>query len=51
MFVNGISASDPRVPIGGVGVSGYGRELSWFGPREFANAKLIWTKPLIGFRP
>jgi succinate-semialdehyde dehydrogenase len=44
VFVNGISASDPRVPIGGVGKSGYGRELSWFGPREFANAKLIWTR-------
>ncbi|KQN92905.1 succinate dehydrogenase [Sphingomonas sp. Leaf231] len=44
VFVNGISASDPRVPIGGVGKSGYGRELSTFGPREFANAKLIWTR-------
>lgn len=44
VFVNGISASDPRVPIGGVGKSGYGRELSFFGPREFANAKLVWAR-------
>ncbi|MBJ6121455.1 aldehyde dehydrogenase family protein [Sphingomonas mollis] len=44
VFVNGISASDPRVPIGGIKRSGYGRELSWFGVREFANAKLIWTR-------
>ncbi len=44
VFVNGISASDPRVPIGGIGKSGYGRELSRFGLREFANAKLVWTR-------
>lgn len=44
VFVNGISASDPRVPIGGIGKSGYGRELSWFGLREFANAKLVWAR-------
>ena len=44
VFMNGISASDPRVPIGGIGKSGYGRELSWFGLREFSNAKLIWTR-------
>lgn len=44
IFVNGISASDPRVPIGGIGKSGYGRELSFFGPREFANAKLVWAR-------
>ena len=44
VFVNGISASDPRVPIGGVRKSGYGRELSWFGLREFCNAKLIWAR-------
>jgi succinate-semialdehyde dehydrogenase len=46
VFVNGISASDPRVPIGGIGKSGYGRELSYFGLREFANAKLVWTRRL-----
>lgn len=44
VFVNGISASDPRVPIGGIRKSGYGRELSWFGVREFCNAKLIWAR-------
>ena len=44
VFVNGISASDPRVPIGGIGKSGYGRELSWFGLREFSNAKLVWAR-------
>ncbi|MBB4153573.1 acyl-CoA reductase-like NAD-dependent aldehyde dehydrogenase [Sphingomonas jinjuensis] len=43
-FVNGISASDPRVPIGGMKRSGYGRELAWFGPREFANPHLIWAR-------
>jgi len=39
IFVNGFSASDPRVPIGGVKKSGYGRELSHFGVREFLNAQ------------
>jgi succinate-semialdehyde dehydrogenase len=44
VFVNGISASDPRVPIGGIGLSGYGRELSHLAPREFCNAKLVWAR-------
>jgi succinate-semialdehyde dehydrogenase len=41
-FVNGFSASDPRVPIGGVKKSGYGRELSHYGVQEFMNAQTVW---------
>ncbi|PQM27175.1 succinate-semialdehyde dehydrogenase [Sphingopyxis lindanitolerans] len=44
IFVNGVAASDPRVPIGGVKQSGYGRELSHFGLREFTNAQLVWAR-------
>lgn len=42
VYINGFSASDPRVPIGGVKNSGYGRELSHFGIHEFVNAQLVW---------
>jgi len=42
VFINGYAASDPRVPIGGVKMSGYGRELSHFGIREFLNAQIVW---------
>ncbi|MGY2437051.1 aldehyde dehydrogenase family protein, partial [Escherichia coli] len=42
VFVNGFSASDPRVPIGGVKKSGFSRELSHFGIREFVNAQTVW---------
>ncbi len=43
VFINGVPRSDPRVPIGGVRKSGFGRELSYFGVREFTNAKLVWA--------
>ena len=42
VYINGFSASDPRVPIGGIKNSGYGRELSHFGMREFMNAQVVW---------
>lgn len=43
--VNGIVKTDPRLPSGGVGRSGYGRELGKAGIHEFVNAQQVWIGP------
>ena len=51
VFINGITATDPRIPVGGVKQSGYGRELSHFGAHAFVNVQTVWIEDLAPTAP
>ena len=51
LFVNAVVASDARLPFGGTRRSGYGRELSEEGIREFTNVRTVWIGDLSAAAP